>query len=190
VFGFDLMDTLVYDPYREAIESVTGIAFDQLRALRDPEAWPAFELGQIDGDEYARRYFKNRAVPALDFAALQAAMFARYRLLEGMEPLLERLAGDHQICIMSNYNRPWYEEVRARFALDRYVSAHYPSFEIGARKPEPRYFQSVLERLSIPASALVFIDDRAVNVQAAREAGITAIRFESSSQLAEELDRL
>lgn len=63
------------------------------------------------------------------------------------------------------------------------------SCEIGARKPEAAYFAAVLTQLRIDPAHLLFIDDRAENVAAARQAGIPSIQFHIASG-ATELRRL
>jgi putative hydrolase of the HAD superfamily len=59
-------------------------------------------------------------------------------------------------------------------------SAFY-SCHIGAKKPDPAYFSAVLEQLRSEPERIVFIDDLAENVAAAREVGLQAIQFHISS---------
>jgi putative hydrolase of the HAD superfamily len=54
---------------------------------------------------------------------------------------------------------------------------------IGVVKPEPGAFQAAVETLARPPDQIVFIDDRAVNVEAAIDAGLHAIRFTSAAEL-------
>jgi putative hydrolase of the HAD superfamily len=48
------------------------------------------------------------------------------------------------------------------------------SGELGVAKPDPAIWQALLDRLRAPAGEVLFLDDREVNVAAAREAGIRA----------------
>ena len=48
------------------------------------------------------------------------------------------------------------------------------SFEIGHAKPSGAYFSAVLERLDRPGSEVLFVDDNAKNVAAARAVGLHA----------------
>ena len=57
-------------------------------------------------------------------------------------------------------------------------------------KPDPRLFQVLLDRYDLAPEATVFIDDVEANVEAAAALGITAIRFESASDLRRDLVRL
>ncbi len=55
------------------------------------------------------------------------------------------------------------------------------------RKPDPRVFQLMLERLGASAHESVFVDDKKENVQASQALGMHGIRFESNDQLLEAL---
>ena len=51
------------------------------------------------------------------------------------------------------------------------------SCELGAAKPDPEYFASVLDRLGAEPGSAVLVDDSAANVEAARAAGISAVHW-------------
>jgi epoxide hydrolase-like predicted phosphatase len=61
------------------------------------------------------------------------------------------------------------------------------SCEIGAEKPDPKAYQIMLEKVRLPASEMVFIDDKAENVEAAKAAGIDAIQYTTYEQLVADL---
>ncbi len=80
-------------------------------------------------------------------------------------------------------------------ALDRYEFLHWfdgrvVSGEEKMRKPFPQFYNLLLKRFNIIPDEALFIDDNLRNVKAAREIGITSIRFESPQQLQSELKRL
>lgn len=54
-------------------------------------------------------------------------------------------------------------------------------------KPDPRIFNGTLRKFQLLPSETIFIDDTAVNVQAAQECGLTAVQFVSASDLARSL---
>ncbi len=61
------------------------------------------------------------------------------------------------------------------------------SCEIGLEKPNPKVYELLLERMHLSPQEIVFIDDKAENVEAAKEMGIDAILFESEPKLKGEL---
>ncbi len=57
----------------------------------------------------------------------------------------------------------------------------------GVAKPDRRIFEILLASYDLEPAATVFIDDRAANVDAARDLGIVAIEFTTAAQLRREL---
>jgi len=51
------------------------------------------------------------------------------------------------------------------------------SCRLALTKPDPAIFAALLHRLGAPADRVTFVDDRPENVQAAAEAGLTALRY-------------
>ncbi|MEJ8572900.1 HAD family phosphatase [Microbaculum marinum] len=64
------------------------------------------------------------------------------------------------------------------------------SGEVGYIKPDPRIFDVLLSRSGMSAASMVFIDDRADNVEAAAQLGFHALRFTTPEALAEDLAAL
>lgn len=59
----------------------------------------------------------------------------------------------------------------------------------GLRKPAPAAFERVATHLQLPPNRCIFVDDRAVNVEAAVAAGMDGVVFEGAAQLESELVR-
>jgi len=66
----------------------------------------------------------------------------------------------------------------------------FVSCDLGWRKPEAGYYRAVLDELGVDPSACAFIDDREVNCEGARTAGMHAIRFEDAVTVRTSLSRL
>lgn len=61
------------------------------------------------------------------------------------------------------------------------------SSRMGVVKPDPAVFRAALQTLAREPDQVLFIDDRVSNVEAARAAGLRAIRFTSAAALRTEL---
>jgi len=64
--------------------------------------------------------------------------------------------------------------MRRVLRYDRYFDEQFYSCELGVAKPERAYFTTILDRLGLSAGRVLFIDDNAENVEAARAVGLTA----------------
>ncbi len=173
VILWDVMGTLVDEPFVEAMPRFFGMSLEQLIAEKDPHSWIRFERGEIDEDEYCRLFFNDRR--PVDKAGLKQAMRDAYHWLPGTEELLTELNDlPVRMYALSNYSR-WYELIEDKLRLSRYISWDFVSCHTGHRKPDPEAYAIVLERLAVSGDRCVFVDDRAKNVEGARRMGIKGI---------------
>jgi len=94
-----------------------------------------------------------------------------------------------RLAICTNNVREWQPRWRTP-AVDELFELVIDSGFEGTRKPEPRIYELVLERLALPASACVFVDDLEVNVTGARDAGLHGVHFVDTAQTVAEIDAL
>ena len=80
--------------------------------------------------------------------------------------------------------------VRNNFAWISHFDHHIFSGEVRSVKPEPAIYQHCIDALGVQPSEALFIDDRDVNLEQARAAGIRGIRFQSVEQLRKDLQAL
>lgn len=64
--------------------------------------------------------------------------------------------------------------MREHLKYDDLLDGFFFSCELGAAKPDPAFFTAVVEALGLPAEDILFVDDLAANVAAARTAGLQA----------------
>ena len=205
VIFFDLMNTVIRDPYREALVAATGLPLREAAIQRDPSVWPAFESGLIDEETFARTYFRpigedrtvdvevreaTATVPErrLDLAAVHRARHAGYAFIPGMRELLHALDGRAQRAIASNYPC-WIDDIAERFELPTLFEHVFASCHLGVRKPSPEFYERILERVAKPAGACLFVDDREENCVAAERAGMRSHHFTTADSLRAALTR-
>jgi len=177
----DLMDTVVHDPYREAIRAATGLEAKAAFRIKDPLCWAEFELAKIDEAEFVRRFFPG-GDPPFDLDAFHRVRREGYRFLPGMRELLIELEGAVSRYVASNYPI-WIEELRITLALDEHFEGIYASHHLGVRKPDEAFFVRLLERIGHTREECFFVDDRAQNCEAAERCGIRSHVFEDAPRL-------
>lgn len=186
VILFDVMDTLVHDPFHE-IPTFFGLTTEALLDAKHPSAWVEFEHGRLDEAGFLERFFADGR--AYDHAGFLDAMVSGYRFLDGVEPLLAELhARAIPMHALSNYPR-WYRRIEARLGLSRFLAWSFVSCETGVRKPDLEAYLGAARALELSPSRCLFVDDRERNCAAARAVGMDAIRFEGADSLREELSR-
>lgn len=173
VVAFDLMDTVVRDPFREALRAATGLPLEELFARRPPHVYPAFERDELEEAAYWAMY--DDLGVEVDPAEFHRVRLEGTTFIDGMAELLDQLAGRVVRATASNYPR-WIDDLADTLLAGRFDEI-VASCHLGARKPDTEFYERLLERVAHGPDEVLFIDDRAVNVEAAREVGIAAHHF-------------
>jgi putative hydrolase of the HAD superfamily len=97
-------------------------------------------------------------------------------------------ARGYKLALCTNNVREWEPLWRAMLPVDEIFGVVVDSAFIGIRKPDPGIYHLTLERLGVPASAALFIDDIDINCTAARDIGMHAVWFRSTDQAISEIE--
>ncbi|MDX3537875.1 HAD-IA family hydrolase [Streptomyces sp. MB09-01] len=102
-----------------------------------------------------------------------------HELTKGAAPLLKRLAYQGiRLACLSNDVSVWSVLLRRRFRLDETITTWVISGDIGVRKPDPKAYEALCRAVdTADPGRVLFIDDRAANVAAARAVGLAALRY-------------
>ncbi len=186
VLLLDVMDTVLRDPYRDALSAATAVPLAELFRRRDADLWPAFERGELDETAYWAGW--RAAGIACDVEAFHDARRDGTRWIPGMRELLDELDGVVERVAASNYP-VWIEELASDQLAGRFERV-LASHHLGVRKPDPVFFERLLDEVDARPGEAVFVDDREPNVQAARDVGITSHRFVDAASLRTWLDEV
>ena len=91
---------------------------------------------------------------------------------------------------LTNWSKDKFPVARARFAFLDWFAGIVVSGEEGVAKPDAAIFHRLLERYGLEPRTTLFIDDTAINVDAARGLGFQAHHFTSPEALCAALERL
>ena len=97
--------------------------------------------------------------------------------VRGMLELVRQLKQQgYQLYLLSNAaaRQPLYW---ARTEASRLMDGALISAQVGLLKPDPRIYQTFLQRFALCAEECVFIDDTPINVEAAQQEGMAGILF-------------
>jgi len=181
----DVLDTLVTEPYFTALPDFFGIGVEELKRQMHPTSWIDFEEGAITEAEYYERFFLDGR--PIDADRLRARVRSSYRWLEGMEQLAADLhAAGYAMHALSNYSL-WYLLIEDALQFSRYVQWTFVSCRTGLRKPAAEAYLNAARALGVEPGECFFVDDRQVNVDAARAVGMDAVLKTTSAALRSEL---
>ncbi len=147
------------------------------------------ETGELPGADFekvfAERLSTHDGTP-VQADGLLGRLFAGMRTDPAMFALINdlRTAGI-QVGLLSNSWGNTYPD-----SLLEAFDAVVISGEVGLRKPDPVIYRLVLDQLAVPARRCVFVDDVPVNVTAAKELGMHAIRHRDADETRAALEAL
>lgn len=101
--------------------------------------------------------------------------------------LLYQLKAKYKIYGLTNWSAETIPVAFARFPFFSEFDGIVVSGKEKLIKPDKQIFKVLIDRYNLLAENTVFIDDNEKNINAAREIGMNAIRFENPDQLEEEL---
>ncbi|MBZ0296442.1 MAG: HAD family phosphatase [Anaerolineae bacterium] len=100
---------------------------------------------------------------------------------------IHTLRPQYQTAILSNSFVGAREKEQALYHFEDLVDFLVYSHEVGLLKPDPRIYALTCERLGLPPSEVVFLDDAEPNIIGAREFGMQAILFQETRQAINDL---
>jgi putative hydrolase of the HAD superfamily len=80
-------------------------------------------------------------------------------------------------CLATNQDVHRATYMREHMGYVDLLDESFYSCELGVAKPDPAYFTTILDRLGVLAGSVLFVDDSARNVEAARGVGLLAERW-------------
>jgi putative hydrolase of the HAD superfamily len=164
-----------------------GLDWEELQD-RHELASPAFETGQITLDTYLQRtvFYRKRPFTRDEFVAF---IFEQSEELPESRAVLSGLARTGKYLLATINNEPLELNIRRieQFNLRREFEAFFSSCFVRIRKPDEAIYRLALEVTQRRADECLFIDDRALNLECARQLGMRTIHFQSAAQLLQEL---
>lgn len=148
----------------------------------------AFDAGKLSPEEYWAAVL-DRSVTSADVEWLEAHDSAQWSHLNSRTlAILETLQGEGaNVALLSNMPIRMAQQHLAESSWTDYFSRLYFSGMLGLAKPDPQIFDHVLADLEARPQDVVFIDDNATNVAAARVLGFRTILHTSATNLRQEL---
>jgi epoxide hydrolase-like predicted phosphatase len=196
-----VLTTPLFDAFG-AVQEANGIPFETLgkamwRATQERGENPLFPLerGELSEPEFLgvlEDAIEAEAGRRVDFRDFAERYFAALETNDEMIGFLRALRDERglRLAMLTNNVREWEARWRAMLPVDELFELVVDSAFVGMRKPERGIYTLTLDRLGLPPSACVFIDDIDVNCDAARDAGIHAVHFRDTAQAIADVEAL
>jgi HAD superfamily hydrolase (TIGR01509 family) len=173
---FDLGGVLIRPGGVASMRALSGIDSDE-------ELWTRwlgcrwvrrFEAGQCTPQEFAAGMVADWELELNPAAFLEE--FGRWPEppFDGAVELVDEVQARVPAAFLSNMNSYQWASNYEGIPLTEAFAFRFLSFELGLVKPDAAIFDAVAARLPVPCHRVLFLDDNALNVEAAEVAGFTA----------------
>jgi putative hydrolase of the HAD superfamily len=198
---FDLGGVLITDvplkPIAEEFSKKSSLSAEEIHThLYPTEHWNLLTLGKITEDEYWDDFLKAYKISEKSEVRsdklkeeLKEKIRSALYPLKHSASIINLLKENYRLAILSNHAKEWSEYMKQKFDLFRFFDPIIFSCDVGLRKPDPRIYEAVLQKLKCSVNECVFIDDKKRNTDAAEKLGMKGIVFEEYSKLLEDLAR-
>ena len=164
-----------------------GIDWEEFQD-RHELAFPAFETGRINLDTYLQRtvFYRKRSFTREEFTDF---MFSQSSEFPESRAVLSDVAscGKYLQATINNEPLELNERRIHQFNLRREFKAFFSSCYLGVRKPDEGIYKLALEVTQRSPDECLFIDDRELNLECARQMNMRTIHFQDAAQLRRDL---
>ena len=180
-------------------EAERGLPTDFIRGINaanpDVNAWAQFESSRISVEAFDALFLEEAAaaghpVPGRDVLALLSGD-VRPRMVAALKRCGERF---RNACLTNNVKTGQGPGMASDADRAMAVGDVMALFDLvvessieGVRKPEPRAYEIVLERLGVPAHRVLYLDDLGINLKPAAKMGMTTIKVLDEQQALRDL---
>jgi putative hydrolase of the HAD superfamily len=172
---------------RAAATKKFGIDWEEFQD-RHELASPAFETGRITLDTYLQRtvFYRKRSFTREEFTDF---IFAQSEEFPEARAVLSDVAacGKYLQATINNEPLELNEHRIHQFNLRREFKAFFSSCYLGVRKPEEGIYKVALAVTQRNPDECLFIDDRELNLECARQLQMRTIYFRDAAQLRRDL---
>ena len=182
-----------FEPIAAAMHDAGGPSAKRLSSedtwalIRADKCWEEWQEGRISPSGW-HQHLMRRLKLSLTYAEFRDAW---NRVLDPQtilsDKLFAQLAERCRLALLSNTDPIHVECLEQHFTFGRHFPTRIYSCGVGASKPSPAIYRAALEALGVRAHEALYIDDIQEFVDAARQVGLDAIRFENPALLEREL---
>jgi putative hydrolase of the HAD superfamily len=174
----------------EGMVRITGLPVNEFEKFYWADRH-AYDEGKLSGQMFWQK-FREATGLALTDQQLDELNWLDGQMWTTSDPAMlawhdQLKAGGIRTAILSNMGDSVLEHIEREFAWIHGFDALVWSFQLGMAKPAPDIYRHALEKLATRPEETLFLDDKQVNIDAARELGIEGLLFTTIDQLRRDL---
>jgi len=146
------------------------------------------QLGETNAEHHWQNLGANLGLSIEEMVVFQQDFWSGDRVDNTLIEYIRVLHSRHKIGLISNAFSDLRQVITNVWKIEDAFDDMTISSEVGIVKPDPKIFQTALERLEVHPQESIFIDDFPHNVDGARNINMRAIHFQTRDQTLSELE--
>ena len=188
-YGGVLVRTQSVEPRRRLARRLGLTAEELCHAVFDSDAIKLAELGHLSALQCGRELGASFGLRSeQEISSFWGEFFGGDVLDTELVEHIRRWRRSYKTALLSNFTSSLHDHVQNELGIDDCFDEIIVSARVGLRKPDPRIYRLVLNRLQVKPHEAVFVDDMPVNVQGALSVGLRAIQFTTRQALLSQLE--
>ena len=176
-FIFDIGNVLVTFDFSRAAGALTALGADLSDRAAMEQLAARYERGEVGRAEFLaelRVILRHTA----DDAAVARAWQEIFEPNRPMWELVEKLHASHPLYLLSNTNCLHHDYLLREYAIFEKFADGVFSYRAKLAKPEREIFEVAIRQFGVDPRSTIYLDDLTANVEAARDAGLRAFRYD------------
>ena len=169
----------------ESLKKLSDLPLNEIKQIlvEKDDTMLRFDRGELSRIDFYKTMSRHLGLDISrdEFEKLWNSLFLPDPLIS--ENLLLNLKRRYRLLMLSNTNEIHFEFIWEQFKIVHHIEDRLLSFELGCLKPDASIYRKAIDRAGVLPGEILFFDDKLENVEAARKAGIQAIRFEAEVHL-------
>ena len=182
-------------------EAAHGLPHDLVRTVNrtnpHTNAWALFESAQIDAAGFDTLFLEESTAIGHPLRGAEVLPLISGQVRPAMVEALKACKARFKVgCITNNMATGQGASMAATVEGASATAAIFPLFDAiiesskaGVRKPDPRIYLMMCERLAVKPQACIYLDDLGINCKPAAALGMTAIKVTGETQALDDLER-
>ena len=190
---FDLAGVVlfpVHGTYNSVLAERLGAPIDKVEDAMNSQQNDLWDLNEISDDEFYDYLLTKLMLPLEKKDILRKFVVDDFNVDPEMLAIIRGLRKSFTTMLLTNFPSHVHDFMKRSWHMDGAFDHIIVSADVKLIKPDPRIFQLAINRIGCQADETVYLDDRQINVDAARATGIQGIRFSGKTKTIAVLNRI
>lgn len=188
-FLFDLGGVLFTNGTKKFIHEISStytIPEGVVKDMIDGEIGSLYRESKIDRDEFWKRVIESLNLKESS-DLLEKKWIDGYEIMPKTKYLIEQLSKQYALYYLSDNVKERVDALDSKFHFLSLFKGGIFSHEVGVRKPNPKIYQFALNKCHTRPDETIFIEDKQIMLDPAKEMGINTILFVDPDSLESQL---